>query len=178
MNGVHTRVIKAIVGLGNPGPRFSYHRHNIGFMVVDELAQRHDGQWRDQEILAYCTILINEKPIYLIKPLTFMNESGRIGAWLNKRGIKIDNLLVVHDELELPFGRIALKSGGSARGHNGVRSLIESIGEGFDRIRCGISRPEDRAQVADYVLSNFTEGEPQVQQLVAAAVGTIEQLFV
>lgn len=172
------QALKVIIGLGNPGNRFAYNRHNIGFMVVDELALRHGGQWRGQDTVEYCAIDINGSTITLVKPQTFMNESGRVGAWLKNRGLSSENMLVVHDELELPFGRVAIKRGGSAKGHNGVRSLIEHVGDAFVRVRCGIDRPKERTQVADYVLGNFTEGEPQVQQLIAAAVGTIEQLFV
>lgn len=178
MSDTQTAPLKVIIGLGNPGPRFAYHRHNIGFMVVDELAQRHGGQWRGHDTVEHCSITINDRSVILVKPQTFMNESGRIGAWLKNHGLKTENMLVIHDELELPFGRVAIKHGGSAKGHNGVRSLIEHVGDAFARVRCGVDRPKERTQVADYVLGNFTEGEPQVQQLIAAAVGTIEQLFV
>ncbi len=165
--------IKAIIGLGNPGPKYAFTRHNIGFMVADELATLHGGSWREEDLLAHGTVRINDRVIYLVKPLTCMNDSGKIAPWLKKYGLHVDELLVVHDELELPFGTIAYKEGGGAKGHNGLRSLIALVGEPFRRIRCGIGRPESRDQVANYVLGNFTEGDAQVDAMVKAAANEV-----
>lgn len=161
--------IRAIVGLGNPGKKFLYNRHNIGFMVVDFLATQANAEWRTQENLAYTTIAINDKSVILIKPQTFMNNSGAIAPWLAQKNIKPQEVLVIHDELDFPFGKVTSKCGGSARGHNGLRSLIAQLGPDFCRIRCGISRPENRDDVAPYVLSNFTQSEHDVQHMVATA---------
>ncbi|HBR70492.1 TPA: aminoacyl-tRNA hydrolase [Candidatus Dependentiae bacterium] len=169
--------IKGIIGLGNPGPKFSYNRHNIGFLVVDALADKYHGEWQNSELLEYAVIDINGKSIYLVKPQTFMNASGKISSWLKKKGISEENVIVVHDDLERPFGKVTLKIGGSAQGHNGVKSLIELLGINFYRIRCGIGRPEKKSDVSDYVLSNFVEGEPNVEEMIQAAIRQIELLM-
>lgn len=98
-----------------------------------------------------------------------MNDSGRVIPALLKQGIKAENILVVHDELEIPFGSVKLKLGGSHRGHNGLRSIIGVCGENFRRIRCGIGRPANKEDVPDYVLKPFSESEQQVEQMIAAA---------
>ncbi len=170
--------IKAIIGLGNPGQRFNYNRHNIGFMVVDYLADQAHGQWQERENLAYCEIMIEDKKILLVKPQSFMNSSAIVVPWLAKKGIKPADFLVVHDELELPFGKVSHRCGGSARGHNGLRSLIASAGPDFCRIRCGIGRPENKEEVAQYVLSDFTEGTPAVETMVKTAADLIRELVV
>jgi len=169
---------KAIIGLGNPGPKFAYNRHNIGFLVVDALAEKYNGIWKKIDLLEYSPITINEKNIYLIKPQTFMNSSGKIIPWLKKKGIKPEEIVVIHDDLERPFGKVTTKFGGSARGHNGLRSIIEFMGPDFYRVRCGIGRPEKREDVADYVLNNFTEGEHNVEEMIQQAVAEIENFII
>lgn len=169
--------IKAIIGLGNPEPRFGFNRHNIGFIVVDALAQKYGSSWRQTEQLAFSQITIDTKNILLVKPLTYMNSSGLITPWLNKKGIGAQNILVVHDELELPFGQVNVKAGGSARGHNGLKSLIQYLGTDFARIRCGIGRPEHKEDVANYVLSDFTEGDAAVDQMVECAIKECENFI-
>ena len=104
-----------------------------------------------------------------------MNASGRVIPFLTKRGIKPENILVVHDELEQPFGKVAFRIGGSARGHNGLKSLIASCGDQFARIRCGIGRPEQKEQVPAYVLQNFSETAQEVDRLIESAVTMIEE---
>ena len=174
MKQTHKLDIQAIIGLGNPGPAYYYNRHSIGFRVVDELAQKFGGSWREREDLALAEIELHDKKILLIKPLTFMNSSGRVIPFLTKRGIKAENIIVVHDELEQPFGKVAFKIGGSARGHNGLKSLIAAVGEQFARIRCGIGRPEQKEQVPTYVLQNFSEPLQLVDQLIHAAINEID----
>ena len=169
--------IKVIIGLGNPGPKFSKTRHNIGFRVVDELAQKYGGSWRTQGNKEVAEISINGKPVLLIKPLTFMNNSGEALALLAKQGIKPENILVVHDELELPFGQVKTKTGGSAKGHNGLKSIISSIGDLFHRIRVGIGRPLNREAVPDYVLEIFKESADDIADLILQAVGAIEDFL-
>ncbi len=166
--------IKAIVGLGNPGREHYFNRHSIGFRVIDALAQRYGGQWRSREDMEIADVSINNYKILLIKPTTFMNSSGRIIPWLAKQGIKPENMLVVHDELEMPFGKLAIRPQGSARGHNGLRSLIAACGEQFHRLRFGIGRPERKEDVAEYVLHDFAEDPAEVDKLIEQAVDLIE----
>jgi PTH1 family peptidyl-tRNA hydrolase len=167
-------LIKAIIGLGNPGPKFSYTRHNIGFKVVDELANQFGGSWRSvNSNLELCEVTIQDRNILLLKPQTFMNSSGLVISYLTKKGIKPENILVVHDELEIAFGAIKLRLGGSARGHNGLRSIIEACGLDFWRLRVGIGRPNDHTSVGDFVLQNFSEDPQLVDQMIQLAVSQI-----
>lgn len=166
--------IQAIIGLGNPGPKFHYTRHNIGFMVLDALAAEFDATWRSaNNNLELCELYINDKSILLIKPQTFMNSSGLVISYLNKKGIKPENILVVHDELEIAFGAVKLRFGGSARGHNGLRSIIEACGPDFWRLRMGIGRPADNISVGDFVLQKFNENPELVDQMIQTAVELI-----
>lgn len=166
--------IQAIIGLGNPGPKFNYTRHNIGFMVLDALAAEFDAAWRSaNNNLELCELYINDKNILLIKPQTFMNTSGLVIPYLTKKGIKPENILVVHDELEIAFGAVKLRFGGSARGHNGLRSIIEACGPNFWRLRMGIGRPVDNTQVGDFVLQKFNESPELVNQMTQTAVELI-----
>jgi PTH1 family peptidyl-tRNA hydrolase len=168
-----------VVGLGNPGRQYSAHRHNVGFMVVDELAIacRADG-FRSRWSGELAKGEISGEDIVLLKPQTFMNESGRsVQAAMAFFKPKIDRLLVVHDELDLPFGTVRLKAGGGHAGHNGLRSIMACIGTGdFGRIRFGIGRPPPgfRGEVADYVLSGFDAPEraalPDLLKKAAASV--------
>ncbi|KKP24340.1 MAG: Peptidyl-tRNA hydrolase [candidate division TM6 bacterium GW2011_GWF2_28_16] len=171
--------IKAIIGLGNPGLKYYKNRHNIGFRILDKIAQDYGVNWNVADIQedAKITVSINQENfnIILIKPQTFMNDSGKVLSGLQKKGIKPENILVVHDELEKPFGNISFKYDGSARGHNGLRSIISFVGAGFWRLRFGISRPED-ADVANYVLANFSqEEESKINLFIEQAVIKIFQ---
>lgn len=168
--------IKAIIGLGNPGAAYRYTRHNIGFRVVDELVEKHGGQWRAKDNVEYAEIQLHDKSVLVIKPQTFMNNSGAVVPALTKKGIKPENIVVIHDELELPFGKVAQKLGGSAKGHNGLKSIIAQIGDQFYRVRCGIGRPEKRDDVSDYVLSNFTEEKSDIEEMISKAVELAENL--
>jgi peptidyl-tRNA hydrolase, PTH1 family len=172
-----TNHIKAIIGLGNPGPSYYRTRHNIGFRVLDTLAQIHTAQWRSRDNSECTEIIFNDTRILLIKPTTFMNNSGHIIPFLRKQGIDAEHILVVHDELEKPFGNVTSRSGGSARGHNGLKSIITACGENFMRIRCGIGRPENRDDVPTYVLSQFSEGESAVENMIEKALQLIEQII-
>ncbi len=169
--------IKAIIGLGNPGQRYYHNRHNIGFRVVDELAAQHGGMWQDKNNMEIADVLINNQKILLIKPQTFMNESGKVVPFLIKQGIRAENILVVHDELEKPFGKMAFKVGGSHRGHNGLRSIIGICGADFARLRFGIGRPAHKDEVSRYVLQNFSEDIAEIEHLIAQAVLMIEDLY-
>lgn len=178
MEELKERSIKTIIGLGNPGSRFERNRHNIGFRVVDALAQKYSAQWKPKGEMLYTKIFLNGDTVMLVKPQTYMNSSGRILPLLQKDGVKAENILVVHDELEKPFGKCSFKIGGSHRGHNGLRSLIGVGGADFSRLRFGVGRPENKEDVPDYVLSNFTgPEESEVEQLIEQAVVMIEDLF-
>ena len=161
---------KAIIGLGNPGPRFFSTRHNIGFRIVDELVVSVGGSWKKRDEMECAEITLHDHSVLVIKPQTFMNNSGRVCPFLQKKGIMADQLLVVHDELEKPFGNLSIKQGGSAKGHNGLKSIIGVYGPDFSRLRFGIGRPEDKNEVPDYVLAPFKESMGQVQELIQKAV--------
>lgn len=168
--------IKAIIGLGNPGPKFIYNRHNIGFIILDQLADEYNSTWSKEKNFEIANVEINDKNIILIKPQTFMNNSGEVIPYLTKKGIKAENILVVHDELEKPFSKISIKQSGSARGHNGLRSIIEKIGPDFWRLRFGIGRPFDKSEVPNYVLSNFDKLEQsQIDKAIEESIALIKQ---
>ena len=175
---MNTPDIRAIIGLGNPGSRFEHNRHNIGFRILDALADHQNVVWQSKPDMQLTEVRLDNKKVYLIKPQTFMNSSGKVIPFLLKQGVKPENILVVHDELEKPFGKISIKQSGSARGHNGLRSIISICGPDFWRLRFGIGRPEHKDMVGDYVLQNFTEPEAEVEQLVQDSVQKIEDLFV
>jgi len=169
--------ILAIIGLGNPGPKYQATRHNIGFQIVDALAQQYNGSWNQKEVMDSASIMINGHKVLLVKPQTFMNTSGKVIPLLNKQGIKAQNILVVHDELEYPFGKVKLRFGGSARGHNGLRSIIEHCGKDFARLRFGIGRPEDKRMVGNYVLQAFSEDLAEIDQQIDQSIDLIVGLF-
>lgn len=178
MNNFELKKIKAIIGLGNPGNKYSKNRHNIGFRVVEAISDKFDGSWQERDNLDVSEIQIsfNEEliKIILIKPQTFMNDSGCVIPFLLKKGIKPEEILVVHDELEKPFGKMIIKFDGSARGHNGLRSIIGMIGSNYWRLRFGIGRPEDKSQVSNYVLSNFTpDQESKIDDLIDESINLI-----
>jgi peptidyl-tRNA hydrolase, PTH1 family len=170
---MHT-TIKIIIGLGNPGAKYHLNRHNIGFLVLDALAEKYAVSWNKKTDRETAEIEINNKKIILIKPQTFMNSSGTIIPSLLKQGVKAENILVVHDELEKPFGKVDLKIGGSHRGHNGLRSIMGMCGADFMRLRFGIGRPENKEDVPNYVLSNFSRDE-NIEELINEAVKVIEE---
>ncbi|WP_415154283.1 aminoacyl-tRNA hydrolase [Propionicimonas sp.] len=159
-----------LVGLGNPGPTYASHRHNVGYMVVDELARRAGarftgaGQLRAETAQTRLTATgglgglgADADQVVLLKSRTYMNESGiAVGKALGYYRIPAERLVVVHDELDLDFGRLRLKFGGGDNGHNGLKSIRRSIGTGdFFRARFGVGRPPGRQDPADYVLSPF-----------------------
>jgi|SRR3990167_67096 len=166
-------MIKAIIGLGNPGPRFTYTRHNIGFRILDRLADRMHASWSSDKSFEKSEIHVANRNILLIKPQTFMNNSGDVIPYLQKKGIQTNEILVVHDELEKDFNSIAIRESGSARGHNGLKSIISRCGPDFFRLRFGIGRPENREDVADYVLEKFSEPETEVDALIDKSVDII-----
>ncbi|HEX2978467.1 MAG TPA: aminoacyl-tRNA hydrolase [Candidatus Babeliales bacterium] len=168
--------IKAIIGLGNPGPKFARTRHNIGFMIIDALADQSSAPWHTKGNMEVASIDINGNKVLLIKPQTFMNVSGRVLPELAKQGIKKENILVIHDELELPFGKLKVRAGGSAKGHNGLKSIIEIIGPEFARLSVGIDRPVNREEVPDYVLQNFSESAEALDEMINQAIKKIREV--
>ena len=163
MNEVYDKdQIRAIIGLGNPGAKYYKTRHSIGFRVLDELARVNGSSWQENNNMMYASVSgLAAQTVYLIKPQTFMNTSGEVMPWLNKKGIKGNQIIVVHDELEKSFGVNSIKFSGSAKGHNGLRSIIGVIGQDFWRLRFGIGRPQAETSVSDYVLNPFSQTEEQ-----------------
>jgi PTH1 family peptidyl-tRNA hydrolase len=165
---------KVIIGLGNPGSRFTYTRHNIGFLYVEYVARSFGAVWKSGPQCEIATITHGDHQILLVKPQTLMNNSGAVWGFLAKKGIKPEQLIVVHDELEKKVGTFQVRLGGSARGHNGLRSLIAACGEQFWRIRLGVDRPADKNTVADYVLEKFPhEQQEQFEALFASVSGQL-----
>jgi peptidyl-tRNA hydrolase, PTH1 family len=155
-----------IVGLGNPGRSYERTRHNIGFLVADELARRHGGTWRKRKRAEAAPVNLDSRETTLLKPTTFMNDSGAALA-----GNRAQDLIVVHDDLDLPAGDVRVKVGGGAGGHNGLRSLIGHLGPDFVRVRVGIGRPPSGMSVTDYVLSRM---DAVVRDAVPRAADAVE----
>lgn len=154
--------MKLIFGLGNPGDRYSATRHNIGFMAVDKLATRKNkiiGTLKKKNLTAKC--LIDQEEVILAKPRTFMNLSGEaVTSLASFFKIDAENIIVIHDDLDLDFGRIKIKIGGGHGGHNGIRSIVSYLGSGdFTRIKIGIGRPQTGGDISGYVLNPFSVEE-------------------
>jgi PTH1 family peptidyl-tRNA hydrolase len=161
-------------GLGNPGAGYAKNRHNIGYLVADEIARRHGFEkFRARSRLSadIAEGRIGEARVALLKPTTFMNESGRaLGAVLRYYKLEPEALFVFHDELELVPGKLRVKLGGGNAGHNGLKNVSAHIGADYWRVRMGIGHPGDKDLVTDYVLSDFSKAEsPWVEKLVVAA---------
>jgi peptidyl-tRNA hydrolase, PTH1 family len=151
-----------IVGLGNPGPEYSRNRHNVGFHVADELAERAGARFkRDRSRAKVATGRLASTPVILAKPMSFMNASGRsVAALRNFYKVPGDRIVVIHDELDIPFADVRLKFGGGDNGHNGLRSVTSALGSrDYYRIRIGIGRPPGRMDPADFVLRDFNAAE-------------------
>ncbi len=154
-----------IVGLGNPGPRYEKTRHNIGWRVIDELVRRHaSGGGRGEKRAQTWNATIMGKSVKLAKPLTFMNRSGEsVGSLMDFYQIALEDLLVIHDDLDIPFGRLRLRQAGGHGGQNGLRSIMQHLGsKDFPRLRFGIGRPPGRMQPADFVLQPF-QGDEEIE---------------
>jgi PTH1 family peptidyl-tRNA hydrolase len=150
-----------IVGLGNPGTQYENTRHNIGFKVIDKLVN--DLGARDVTKNAFYGELFKSPNFLFLKPTTFMNLSGKsVQAVKNFYKIELEDIVVVHDDIDLPFSALRFKNGGGHGGHNGLRSIDAMIGKEYTRVRMGVGKPEYKSQVADYVLSNFTAEEDKL----------------
>jgi len=187
-----------IVGLGNPGPSYSGHRHNVGAMVVDELAARTSVNLRSHKARAVAAeVRLGAPPggpqagssgvrtaeasirAILAKPMSFMNESGGpVAGLLSFYKVPVENLIVIHDELDIAFTEVRLKLGGGEGGHNGLRSITKSVGtRDYLRVRVGIGRPPGRMDPADYVLHDFSSTErSEVPLLISDAADAVERL--
>jgi PTH1 family peptidyl-tRNA hydrolase len=178
--GAHTSTLDLLVaGLGNPGREYARTRHNVGHMVCDELARRHSGSYRSKFSGELAELRLDGDRVALLKPQTYMNESGRsVGAAARFFKLPPTELLVVHDEVDLELGRLQARTGGGLAGHNGLRSVAQHLGTPeFMRLRIGVGRPErgDPRPVADWVLTPFPP-EVDVVSLVARAADAVEAI--
>jgi peptidyl-tRNA hydrolase, PTH1 family len=178
--GAHTSTLDLLVaGLGNPGREYARTRHSVGHMVCDELSRRHAGSFRSKFSGELAELRLDAARIALLKPQTFMNESGRsVGAAARFFKLPAEQLLVVHDEVDLELGRLQARMGGGLAGHNGLRSVAQHLGTSeFKRLRIGIGRPErgDPRPVSDWVLTPFPP-EVDVESLVARAADAVEAI--
>jgi len=168
-----------VAGLGNPGREYERTRHNVGWLVLDELARRHGGSWRSKFSGSLAEVRLGDARLALLKPETYMNESGRsVGAAARFFKVEPEQLLVVHDDVDLDPGRLQARSGGGLAGHNGLRSLARDLGsQEFLRLRIGVGRPGrgDPRSVSDWVLSGFAP-EEDVEALVSRAADAVESL--
>lgn len=179
--------MNVVVGLGNPGPRFEGTRHNAGFLVVEELARRHGARFRREgrgdaareEARAVLTTGEGPVELLLVKPQSYMNLSGTpVQAVLTRTRTPLGDLLVVHDDVDLPLGRLRFKQGGGAGGQTGVKDVIARLGPGFLRLKVGVSRPPPGWATEGWVLSRFRPEERELlDRVVAAAADAVETLY-
>lgn len=168
-------MVKLIVGLGNPGVRYAYTRHNLGFMVLDEIARRNTLTFRSSKLADETKL----DQLTLIKPMTFMNLSGQaVQAYQTKLSLKPEEILLVHDDLDMPLGRLRFKHNGGAGGQRGVQDTIARIGANFLRLKIGISRPPELWTVENWVLSKFAEDEKDLLgKVISAGADALELLL-
>ena len=174
-------VIKLIVGLGNPGPDYARTRHNAGFWLVDEVARRHGGKFRHEgkHQAELARVRIGGEEIWLAKPMTFMNRSGGpVSSILGFYKIAPAEMLVAHDEIDLPSGTVRLKDAGGHGGHNGLRDLISAQGDGFWRMRIGVGHPGVKNEVVDFVLTHAGKDEQRIiDETIVAGADAIEDML-
>jgi peptidyl-tRNA hydrolase, PTH1 family len=168
-----------VVGLGNPGREYARHRHNAGWMVLDELARRHGASWKGKFAGQLAELRLDGHRVALLKPETYMNESGRsVAAAARFYKLEPDAILVVHDEGDFDLGRLQARKGGGLAGHNGLRSIAQHLKtREFMRLRIGVGRPGrgDPRPLADYVLSDFV-ADDDAETLIARAADAVETL--
>jgi PTH1 family peptidyl-tRNA hydrolase len=168
-----------VVGLGNPGREYERTRHNAGWLVLDEVARRHDGSWRSKFSGSLAEVRLGDLRLALLKPETYMNESGRsVGAAMRFFKVEPEQVLVVHDDVDLEPGRLQARAGGGLAGHNGLRSLAQHLGsQDFLRLRIGVGRPGrgDPRSVADWVLSPFAP-EEDAEALISRSADAVETI--
>ncbi len=169
--------MKMIVGLGNPGSDYKNTRHNVGFMVLDAFLG--DVSWKDKFNAKYYIDNIDGEKVIFIKPTTYMNLSGNaVVEFVNYYDLELEDILVVHDDLDLPFGKYKLKTNSSAGGHNGIKSIISSLGsQDFARLKIGISH--DRSvDTKDYVLGNFSKADKELFESMQVTFNKIIKCFI
>lgn len=166
-----------IVGLGNPGPKYALHRHNVGFMAVDEIAAYYNvSDFTTKATSSLAEARIDGARVYFLKPMTYMNKSGQpVRHFMDYYNIPLENVLVIHDELDLAFGRMKLKLGGGSAGHNGIKDIRAHCGGDFWRLRFGIGHPGEASEVSNYVLSNFSK--PEIKKVGELLDGVAENVF-
>jgi peptidyl-tRNA hydrolase, PTH1 family len=168
-----------VAGLGNPGREYTSTRHNAGWMVIDELARRRNGSWRSKFSGQLAEVRLEEAKLALLKPETYMNESGKsIAAAARFFKVPVESVLVVHDDVDLDEGRLQARQGGGLGGHNGLRSIAQVLGsQDFLRLRIGVGRPGrgDRRSVADFVLAPFAP-ETDVDGLISRSAAAVEAI--
>ena len=166
------------VGLGNPGPQYTNNRHNIGFMVLDELAKRGCETFRDKFNGKLTKARFGPVDAWLLKPMTFMNRSGTsVGSAGSFYNIAPERTVVVHDELDIPFGHLRVKVGGGHGGHNGLRSIFAHFGRDFIRVRCGVGRPP-HGDVTGHVLGNFDADQAALLDgFISQAADAVDTIF-
>ncbi|BCA84733.1 peptidyl-tRNA hydrolase [Enterococcus saigonensis] len=174
--------MKMIVGLGNPGLKYAKTKHNIGFMTIDRLAQKYNVVFKRNNFEAeQGEFFLNGEKIILVKPQTFMNDSGRaVGPLMTYLGVLPEELIVVYDDLDLAIGKIRLRQKGGAGGHNGIKSIISHLkgSQVFDRIKIGIGRPTQNMTVVNHVLSPFSQADlPMIETSIDEAVSALEEYF-
>jgi len=179
---VSAPIFQAVIGLGNPGARYECTLHNAGFRVVDGLHARHNGsEWRNESKGVSARIIMKHRHVWLLKPMTFMNASGdSLVRFMAKHGMKPEELIVVHDDLDIDSGSVRVKSGGGHGGHNGLRSIIEQLQTGsFSRLRIGIGRPVNGKKPVDFVLSSPQNDEDAIrfQGAIETGISALEVMI-
>jgi len=173
--------LKLIVGLGNPGPDYARTRHNAGFWLVDEIARRHGGNFRfeGKHQAELARVRIGGDEIWLVKPMTFMNRSGGpVSSVLGFYKFAPAQMLVAHDEIDLPSGTVRLKEAGGHGGHNGLRDLIAAQGDAFWRLRIGVGHPGIKKEVVDFVLTRAGADEQRtIDETIAVGADAIEEML-
>lgn len=175
--------MKLLVGLGNPGPKYELTRHNAGFLVLDVLAADCKSNWGlDQKLLGeVCRGSVLGEPCIFLKPMTFMNLSGRsVGSVMRFYKIRPEDVVVFHDDIDVPAGKVRARAGGGHGGHNGIRSIISETGVSeFHRIKLGLGRPPEQWDTADWVLQGMTDEELRVlkSEMVKEVYVRLKQIF-
>ena len=172
--------MKIIAGLGNPGAEYAHTKHNVGFMLVDVLAEKLGAaSWKEDFFSALTEVRIGGEKVFLVKPLTYMNNSGEaLGPMLSYYKLDVDDLVVVHDDMDIPAGMVRIRKKGSSGGHNGIKSIIAHVGsEDFARVRIGIGRPPAGWTVIHHVLAPFsTEDAPKIRAAIDYLLPAVESI--
>jgi len=180
-NVMAANALKIVVGLGNPGAEYARTRHNAGFWLADELARRHGGTFRSEgkHQAELARVRIGGEEVWLVKPMTFMNRSGGpVSSVLNFYKFAPTQMLVAHDEIDLPSGTVRLKEAGGHGGHNGLRDIIAAQGDAFWRLRIGVGHPGAKNEVVDFVLTRASADEQRaIDETIVAGADAIEEML-